>query len=367
MKNNFKSILFIIVSIIIFILPGCLKDDVNPVKSIPLENNALLLNYLETNGNYINSSEMPSITDVDDVYDNLNNYLIIDVRSQSDYSAGHISGAINVQNDSLILYLNSKNEILQYPKIVIVSNDGQASSYYTSLLRIYGFSNVYSLNFGMALWNDAFSNSWIENAKDHLIQYYLDGSHLFPADNNNKLPDIQLEIQNGNKQDNIKKLITKIINDGFNPQTYATLSPPDSELINGDLVIKFSFDSLDISDFYIICFGSVRLYNPLLIFPFPTGHLPNAYLYTSSDLQSSTFLQSIPPDKKIIIYSVSGQISAFVVAYLRLLGYDAKSLLYGGNGYTYSRLVNDLDFFSPYVFLTSSIRNYPYVTGSSPK
>ena len=106
---------------------------------------------------------------------------------------------------------------------------------------------------------------------------------------------------------------------------------------------------------------------PLLIFPYPTGHIPGSFLYYSRDLQSSTSLQTLPPSTKIVIYSVSGQISAFVVAYLRLLGYNAKSLLYGANGYTYSRLVYDNDFFSPYVFLSSNIRNYPYVTGSSPK
>ena len=372
MKNIRKHIFRVFLSVIIFLLPGCLKDDVNPVKSIPLSDNAVLLNYLELNGNYINSQEMPSIVDVDDVYNNLENYLIIDVRSKGDYLSGHISGAINVQNDSLIQYLNSKSNISQYPKIVIVSNDGQASAYYTSLLRIYGYNNVYSLNFGMALWNGAFSDNWIEHTKDHLIQYYLEGNLHFPGDPDMKLPDIQMEIQNGNKQDNIKSLITEIIKEGFNPQTYVNLSPPDTVVIineNDEEVntFYFNFDNEDISDFYIINFGSTRLYYPLLIFPYPTGHIPGSFLYYSRDLQSSTSLQTLPPSTKIVIYSVSGQISAFVVAYLRLLGYNAKSLLYGANGYTYSRLVYDNDFFSPYVFLSSNIRNYPYVTGSSPK
>lgn len=367
MRNTQNHIIRLLFLGIVFLLPGCLKDDVNPVKSISLSNNALLLNYLETNGNYINSGKMPSIVDVDEVYNNLGNYLIIDVRSKEEYSSGHIQGAINVQNDSLVEYLNSYDSLLQHQMIIIVSNDGQASAYYTSLLRIYGFNNVYSLNFGMALWNSIFSNSWIEHAKDHEIQNHLDGSQLFPSDPNMKLPDINLEIQNGNKEDNIKSLITDIVKEGFNSETYVNLSPPDTEIVYGDTVVKFLFDNEDISNFYIICFESTRLYNFLLTFPLPTGHLPNAYLYGHMDLKSSTFLQALPPDKKIVIYSVSGQLSAFAVAYLRILGYEAKSLLYGANNYTYSRLVYDKDFFSPYVFLTSNIRNYPYVTGSSPK
>lgn len=366
MRNIKKYIPALLFSGIIFLFPACLKDDVNPVKSISLSNNALLLNYLETNGNYINSGNMPSIVDVDEVYNNLESYLIVDMRSKEDYSSGHIPGAINVRNDSLVEYLNSKNSLSLYPKVIIVSNDGQASAYCTSLLRIYGFNNAYSLNFGMALWNSAFSNSWIEKVKDHLIQYYLSGSNLFPGDPGMELPDIQFDIQNGNKQDNIKSLITQTIKEGFNSQAYVSLSPPDS-VIDPDTEVKFYFDNENISDFYIICFGFTRLYYNLHMFPYPTGHLPNAYFYSSRDLQSSTLLQSLPPDKKIVIYSASGQISAFVAAYLRLLGYDAKSLLYGADNFTYSRMVYDKDFFSPYVFLMNDIRNYPYVTGSSPK
>lgn len=361
-----KNILTLIFLGIIFLYPGCLKDDVNPVKSISLENNALLLNYLEANGNYINSGEMPSIVGVDEVYNNLLNYLIVDIRSKDDYSAGHISGAINVQNDSLIQFLNSEDSLSQYQKIIIVSNDGQASAYYTSLLRIYGINNVYSLNFGMALWNNIFANNWLENAKDNDIQYHLDDSVLIPSDPNMKLPDTKTNFQNGNRENNIKNLIKEIIKEGFDSLTYVKLSPPYTSQSRDDLIM-FTFDNTDISDFYIICFGSNQLYYYLRFFPYPTGHLPNAYLYNSRDLQSTTFLQTLPPDKKIVIYSISGQTSAFIVAYLRILGYNAKSLLYGANNYTYSRLVYDKELFSPYVFLPDNIRNYPYVTGSSPK
>ncbi len=366
MKNIRNYIINVFILVIILLLPGCLKDDVNPVNSISLSNNALLLNYLETNGNYINSQEMPSIVDVDEVYNNLESYLIVDVRSKADYLSGHISGAINVQNDSLIQYLNSINNISQYQKIIIVSNDGQASAYYTSLLRVYGFNNVYSLNFGMTLWNNIFANNWIENAKDHDIQNHLEDGQILPGIPSIKLPVTQTDLLSGNKNENIRNLIDKNINEGFNSQTYVKLSPPDTT-DKYNMIIKFSFDNEDISDYYIICFGSTRLYHALMTFPLPTGHLPNAIFYTSNDLQSSTFLQSLPTDKKIVIYSISGQISAFVTAYLRLLGYNAKSLLYGANNYAYTRLVYDKDIFSPYVFLTSNIRNYAYVTGSSPK
>ncbi len=360
MKDRSKFFLIMIVAANIFILQSCLKDDITKTVIPSLSNNALLLSYIETNGNYINSNEMPSIVDVDELYNNLNKYLIIDVRTMEEYSTGHIPGAINVQNDSLIDFLNSKADTIQYPKIIIVSSTGQSSAYFTSLLRIYGLNNVYSLNFGMALWNRVFSGTWIEHAKDQEIAHHLAGSKPYPSNPNMKLPDIQIDLQDRSIKDKIKNRIANIIKDGFDSQALVILSLPDTTLDNGRQIINFYFSSEPISDFYTINITP----------PQPSGSLPGSYFYEIKDFKSSSNIQTIPPDKKIVIYSVSGQISAFVTAYLRVLGYNAKSLLYGENGYINSWMTSApeiLIIFKPYVFLTEGIRNYPYVTGLSPK
>ena len=348
----------------LFLFQSCLKDDITTIEAPNLEDNAVLLNYLETNGNYINSDEMPSIVNVDEVYSNLNNYLIIDVRGKQEYTSGHIQGAINIQNDSLIIYFDSKLNWQKYSKVILVSSDGQAAAYYTCLLRLYGINNVYSLNFGMALWNRNFSDVWIENLKDHKIENYLDGSRLYPSDVNMKLPEINFDQSNG-YTNGIKNLILNTVKQGFNSNTYVNLTPFDTTIIDEEGTAIFYFDGEELSNFYIACFGSPRLYNALVMFPLPSGHIPGAYFYNNGYIQSSTFLQSFPPDKKIVVYSLSGQTSAFITAYLRVLGYDAKSLSYGAHVIFYSRLLYDINFFAPYVFRTGDIRNYPYVRGSS--
>ncbi|MGB8317852.1 MAG: hypothetical protein WCE54_06990, partial [Ignavibacteriaceae bacterium] len=278
-------------------------------------------------------------------------------------------GAINVQNDSLIDFLNSKADTIQYPKIIIVSSTGQSSAYYTCLLRIYGLNNVYSLNFGMALWNRVFSDIWIEHAEDNEIQNHLDGSTLYPGNPQMKLPDIQVDLQSSDNQNTIKKLIKDIIIKGFDDQTYVSFTRHDTTFSGDKTIINFYFDGQSVNDYYIICVGSLRLYKALFISFFPTGHLPGAYFYFDKDFESSRNIQTIPTDRKIVVYSTSGQVSSFVTAYLRLIGYDAKSLLYGGNGYTYSRITNpeELNLFVPYVFLPDNIRDYPYISGISPK
>jgi rhodanese-related sulfurtransferase len=81
-----------------------------------------------------------------------------------------------------------------------------------------------------------------------------------------------------------------------------------------------------------------------------------------SDFRSTSYLQTLPINKPIAIYSGTGQESAFYTAYLRLLGYDVKSILFGANNLLYEML-----FRSPeiriFAFTSSSIMNYPYVTG----
>ena len=302
---------------------------------------------------------MPSIVDVDDVNNNLNSYLIIDVRTNEEYISGHIPGAINVQNDSLIEFVNSTKNILQYPKVVIVSSDGQASAYYTCLLRLYGISNVYSLNFGMALWNKAFSDIWIENIHDNKTSDILDDTSHFPIEANMKLPDNLINLHQGNKKEIINNLISKIIKEGFiDNQNYVNLNPDqDTILFNGE----------DLVNFYTIFYGPLLLYLPIFKSEYPTGHLSYAYFYNTESFRSSTFLQTLPSNKRIVIYSISGQTSAFIAAFLQVLGYDAKTLLYGANYYCHSRLIIDLNSFSPYVFLTDNIRDYSFVIGSSPK
>ncbi len=43
-------------------------------------------------------------------------------------------------------------------------------------------------------------------------------------------------------------------------------------------------------------------------------------------------LKTLPTDKTIVVYCYTGQTSANMAAYLQVLGYDAKSLLFGASG-----------------------------------
>lgn len=356
MITNNKKYLFLIIFSLVG-LNGCLKDDVSPVHDFKLSDNALLLNYLEAQGDYINSGNMPSIVNVDEVYNNFENYLLIDTRTTTEYVAGHISGAINIKNDSLITYLNSI-DIYKYPKIVLVSSDGQASSYYACLLRLYGVSNVYSLLWGMAQWNPFFSSVWTQNIGDNTD---VTKDFIYPDityDSLSNLPQIHFQNSEDPFEKKVKSRISEIMKIGFTDSVSYTKINPGG--------IGFNGESAD--NYFIVCYAERLVYSQPKRQPYSVGHFPNSVVFLPGRyLKSTLFLQTLPDNKKVVLYSCSGQLSAFGVAYLRVLGYDAKSLLYGGSNLFYSYLVYKGDIFEPYVFYTSDIRDYNYITGSSPK
>lgn len=117
--------------------------------------------------------------------------------------------------------------------------------------------------------------------------------------------------------------------------------------------------------FYIACIVDYALYwyeqQGHLDFP---GHPPSTVVYQTLkpfyEFRSSSKLQTLPTDETIIIYDYNGHYSAAMTAYLRLLGYDAKSILFGYNRMHYERLLA-WEVFHTYVFTGSSTKSYPYI------
>ena len=70
------------------------------------------------------------------------------------------------------------------------------------------------------------------------------------------------------------------------------------------------------------------------------GHINGAIQYTpKTSLLLDADLKTLPTDKTIVVYCYTGQTSAHVASYLRVLGYDAYTLTFGMN-----KLFNDNPF-----------------------
>jgi len=339
-----KKFLIQILFVFCFVLfNSCVEDNVAPPFTGQLNPAAEMLVYFESQGDFVNSNLAPALIDAQEVNSNLTDYLIIDLRSNSDFQNGHIEGAINISSDSLWNFMKSI-DAGSYPKIILISKNGQSSAYFTCLLRLAGHKNVYSMKYGMASWNQFFADEWLGALSDAAnISAYTNDDFL--KNDLTDLPIVTFENPNSSLPERVNSRIEKIIDEGFQ----------SSENLPSE------------NDNYIVCYGKMRLYYARKFIVLEgRGHPPNTILYMDTpdfELRSGKYLQSLPTDQPICIYDYDGQQSACMTAYLRVLGYDANSLLFGANQLFYSRMIDEPDL-REYAFSSLMINNFPYVTGN---
>ena len=272
-----------------------------------------LLSFLEANRNFINTDAAPALIAADEVKKNLKNlkYHIIDIRSASWFEYGHVKNAVNVQPADLLGHFEKSIVPSDYDKIILICYSGQSAAYFSSLLRIAGYDNVYSMNWGMSSWRVDFAeNSWLKNTSDDFAS--------------------KLETTHREKQ---AEGAAPLINTGKNggeailrarlEEAFAT--PYKVSIVKSSAV----FEQPD--DYYIIDYNGAEKY--------AKGHIPQAVQYNpNGSLSSVSDLFTIPANKQILVYGPTGQETAYVVAYLNVLGYKTGNLAYGANSFMHKTL-----------------------------
>ena len=346
MENKIIKYLVILIFSVLLIIYGCLEDNITPPLTGELNPVAEMLVYFESQGDFPNNDLAPALIEAEEVFVNLNFFLIIDIRSNDEFISGHIENSVNVNSDSLFDYVE-KNFKSGYPKIIIVSKNGQSSAYFTCLLRLAGFDNVYSMSFGMASWNEAFADEWLNKLGDYVgIRNFRDTT--YEKNEFTSLPNISLSNPDDPIEQRIKTRIMEVITSGFrqSEEYYTSL--------------------ISLTNKYPVCYGKSNLYNARKFGVFDEmGHPVNTRSYLDSpyyQFRTVNYLQTLPNSEPIFLYDYNGQLGACMTAYLRVLGYDVKMLLFGSNQLFYSRLIDDPELIG-YIFSFNKIKNYPYVTG----
>ncbi len=346
MMNSYLKILLAILIVFVLTINSCIEDNITPPLTGDLNPVGEMLYYFESNGDFANSNAAPALIQAEEVFNNLNNYLIIDIRPKSEFETGHIENAVNVTSDSLYDFVEIDFHS-NYPKIVLISKNGHSSSYYSCLLRLAGFDNVYTLEYGMASWNDFFASEWLSKLGDYGgINNFTDST--FSKNDYTSLPQISFANPNDPIDTRIKSRIKEFIAKGFNQGE--EFFPALGFLLNK----------------YAICYGKTNLYNARKFGVFDEmGHPVDTKSYTDYpmyELRSVKYLQTLPTTQQIFLYDYNGQLGACMTAYLRVLGYDVKMLLFGANQLFYSRVIDDPELIN-YAFSTDKIQNFPYVIG----
>lgn len=333
MKNIYK-LSFVMVVLLALSIGGCKESSTEPTASI---NEAqVLLSYLESNGDYMNTSA-PSIIAAADVRTNMlsapTKQYVIDIRAAADFAIGHIEGAKNVTLAGLLTHVKGITAT-NYDRIVIACYSGQTAAYGAALLRLMGYNNVYSLKFGMASWATQFATTtWKANIGNARANDFTATATAKNAAGD--LPTISTGKTSGSEI--LEARVNELLTAGYSAATVN-----NSTLFTG------------LSNYYIVNYWTAAEYAD-------PGHIPGAVNYIpKTDLKGSVALKTLPTNKPVVIYCYTGQTSSFIAAYLKVLGYDAKSLLYGGNAMIYDKMVAK----SMTVFKDTEIKDYPTIAGN---
>jgi rhodanese-related sulfurtransferase len=311
-------------------------SNTNKENSLKLNESAILYDFIEKSGDIINSDEAPFTIGADEVFEELSKILVIDTRDTTDYFAGHIDGAIRVEAQSLISFLEEKVNVSTYDKIVITCYSGQSAAYYTTLLRLAGYSNVYTLRYGMAGWSNKVKPNRI---LDNLSNKYAGILETKVNTPNKKYDFPKISTGETGGCSILKARVKALFEEGF-----------------GKAHIKIDSIVKHCDKYFIINYWQAEDY--------VKGHLPGAFQYTPKEsLNKKNMLLNLPNDKPIVVYCTSGQNSASVVAFLRVLGYNANSISFGTNGFMHSfMLTSHINAFNP----SENVANYLMVEGKNP-
>ena len=226
-------------------------------------------------------------------------YTILDIRAASDFATGHIDGAKN------ILLKNILTEASAAPadkQILVVCYTGQVACFATSLLRLAGYPKTQALKWGMSGWNSVFADKWengIGNVAEGHDNWTTDATALATFSD----PELTETLTDGKTL--LDARIAKVLADGFKGVNAAdVLDTPSNYFIHN------FYKAADYTNF---------------------GHIKGAYRIFPLTLKDGEY-NNLDASKEVVTYCYTGQTSAIVTAYLRVLGYDAYSLKFGMNG-----------------------------------
>ncbi|MBD3410169.1 MAG: hypothetical protein GF419_08190 [Ignavibacteriales bacterium] len=323
--NKFKLLYALMLAVSVSFYIGCdttetddpVNEDADETLAVQL---ATFMEGSRTDAHNQSSRFTPASTVHTDIVDASTDVLIIDLRAPADVtSKGKIKTSDKPSADYKNMTISDLADSLgsinfaDYDKVYMVCYSGQTAAYATYLLQAYGVSNVTSMKFGMSSWNSHFDVWSGKVSNDYATEFEKTANDKMEA---GKLP--ELTSTETNNLLLMQERIETVMKDWGNATI--TASTVMSDVADGE------------SSYYIVNYWPADQYSGSTD-PWP-GHIPTAVNYEPSTepFKLANDLRTLPNAQTIVLYCYTGQNSAYTTAYLRLLGYDCKSLLFGANG-----------------------------------
>jgi len=308
--KKFVNYLMIILFVPALVLSSCKKDEDEDTDDPTVEkgNYADLKSYMVSNSFdltdvLVDGWVKPASAVVDSATFTIPGWYVMDIRSATDFGAGHIDGAVNVAlGDVLTEAPNAGGQ-----KILVVCKSGQTAGHAVMALRLSGYTDAAVLKFGMAGWHTDFAGPWDSNAghengntgEDHASEWITDDP---PALESFATPTWETTATEGSAI--LAERVELMLSNGF-----MSISSADIWGNQGNYQIHNFWTEADYTDF---------------------GHFSTAFQLKPISLQGDE-VNAIDFEEITLVYCFTGQTSSMVAAWLNVMGYDAKSILFGVN------------------------------------
>ncbi len=254
----------------------------------------------------------------------VSNKYIIDIRTADEFATGHIADAHRTDWANILVEAAKANK-----DILVVCKTGQTATYASTLLRLSGYKTAKALKWGMSGWN-ASLDMWSSNTGDIAVGNANWTTDAAPTNLTYSSP--QFSATSTTATEILKERVAAVLAEGFKGTSAADV------LDNaGTYFVNNYFNEADYTSFGHVK-GAYRI-NPLLV----------------SDGQ----VNFLDPSKTVVTYCYTGQTSGAITAYLRVIGYDAKSIMFGMNKFNNSSSAWTSNKWTP-----SMAKNLPILTGN---
>ena len=244
----------------------------------------------------------------------MDDYFVIDTRSEDAYNAGHVPGAVWADASTILDVAATAGR----KTIAVHCYKGIGATRLVTALRLSGYPTAVSMKFGMSAWGpadaegDAAYDKWTGATSDIALDYPADWllTAQDPAEDavyGNPTLDTGEEAGADILADRVAALLT----DG-----YGYASAPDILTMSDDYFIN-NYWAQEHWDHY--------------------GHIKDAHRIDALSLENGG-INNLDPDETIVTYCWTSQTSGMITAYLTVLGYNAQSLIKGANGLIWSNL-----------------------------
>lgn len=300
-QNLFK--LFLIIAVTAFSLSSCIET----VEEPKVDHYKVMTDYMAANKLDMLDVIAGGVTTAAAVSANPGAFYIIDVRSATDFAAGHIQGAVNsTVKDVLTAAQNAGGK-----PILLVCYTGQNAAYANVCLRLSGYSDSKIMKWGMSAWTSQLDR-WTANVSDQAVNHAnWSTTNTIKAPVTFSLPTFTATSKEG--AEILKERVRVALDKGFQ-----NVKPVDALANPGNYFLVNYWTEADVNTY---------------------GHIKGAYrLNETLKLADATGFKNLNPSAVVVPYCWTGQTSAMVSAYLTVLGYDAKGLFAGANNMIGSKL-----------------------------